>query len=289
MIMEMKNKNFVTFIISHGRPNKVKTFDSLKRSNYTGKLLIVLDNEDKTSDEYIKNFGKENIVIFDKLKIAKTVDNGDNFENYRSTTHARNACFKIAEYYGYKYFLVLDDDYTDFRYKIDDKFDYVGIKWPKNINKIFDYFLDYLIATPQITSIAFAQGGDFFGGKESAGLPKLKRKCMNSFFCSTDRKFTFISRLNEDVNTYISLGSRGELFLTATIFALQQVPTQKTKGGMSEAYLKSGTYVKSFYSVMYCPSFMKVYQMSSTNARIHHSTNWKHAVPVIIDEKHKKK
>ncbi len=286
--MEMKNKDFVVFIITNGRPDKVKTISTLNKCNYTGPLYLVLDNEDKTVETYYKNFGKEKIIIFDKLAIAKTIDNGDNFENYRSTTHARNACFNIAENLGYKYFLVLDDDYTAFTYKYDNNLKYKGVKYPKDLGAIFDITLDYFINTPAITSIAYAQGGDFFGGEASAGLPKLKRKCMNSFFCSTDRKFTFISRLNEDVNTYITLGSRGTLFLTMTNFGLQQAQTQSNKGGMTEAYLKSGTYVKSFYSVMYCPSFMKVYQMSSKNARIHHNTDWIAAVPVIINQKHKK-
>lgn len=283
----MKNNNFVVFIISHGRPDNIKTLTSLRRANYTGEYRIVIDNEDGQINPYFSKHA-EKIIVFDKKKIAATVDNGDNFDNHRTTTHARNACFEIAKELGYTYFLVLDDDYTDFRYKYDHEYNYVGIKWPKNIDKIFDITLDYFISTPQIKSIAFSQGGDFFGGGESAGLPKLKRKCMNSFFCSTERPFKFFSRLNEDVNTYITLGSRGELFLTLTNFALQQVPTQINKGGMSDAYANSGTYVKSFYSVMYCPSFMKIYQMSSKNKRIHHLTDWASAVPVIISETHKK-
>lgn len=283
----MRNKNFVVFIISHGRPDNIKTLVSLKRANYTGEYRIVVDNEDKSIDAYNLKY-PDKVVVFDKQKIALTVDNGDNFNNHRTTTHARNACFKIAKHFGFTYFLVLDDDYTMFTYKYDSKLNYKGCKWPKNIDNIFDIVLDYYIATPQIKSIAFAQGGDFFGGEESAGIPKLKRKCMNSFFCSIGRPFNFFSRLNEDVNTYITLGSRGDLFLTMTNFGLQQAQTQTQKGGMSDAYANSGTYVKSFYSVMYCPSFMKVYQMSSKNKRIHHLTDWASAVPVIISEKHKK-
>jgi len=98
----------------------------------------------------------------------------------------------------------------------------------------------------------------------------------------------FLSRLNEDVNTYLSLGNRGDLFFTINQLQLNQLATQKNKGGMTDAYLEGGTYVKSFYTVMYCPSFTKVTIMGSKNKRLHHRISWINAVPVIIDEKYKK-
>ena len=110
---------------------------------------------------------------------------------------------------------------------------------------------------------------------------------MNSFFCSVSRPFTFFSRLNEDVNTYMLLGSKGNLFLTAPVCSLTQRATQNTIGGMSDAYLNGGTYIKSFYTVMYCPSFARVKLMQSKYTRLHHSINWSNAVPCIIEEKHK--
>ena len=34
------------------------------------------------------------------------------------------------------------------------------------------------------------------------------------FFCKTDRPFKFVGRMNDDVNTYVSLGDKGNLFFT---------------------------------------------------------------------------
>ena len=93
----MINDNFSVFIITHGRPNDVITFFTLKKQGYTGKIYIIIDNEDKTYNQYYKNFGKENVIIFDKIEIAKKVDHGDNFFNLKTTTHARNSCFNIAK------------------------------------------------------------------------------------------------------------------------------------------------------------------------------------------------
>ena len=62
----MNNKDFAVFILTHGRPNNVKTLNTLNYSGYTGKIYFIVDNEDKTINEYQKNFGKEYVKIFDK-------------------------------------------------------------------------------------------------------------------------------------------------------------------------------------------------------------------------------
>lgn len=287
----MKQKiDFIVFIISHGRPGKLYTHSCLQRRGYTGDLRIVVDNTDKTVSEYEKNFPGQ-VVVFDKAAIAKTTDQGDNFNNHRTTTHARNACFDIAEKLGKKYFLVLDDDYQQFQYRFDNRLNYCTEKCA-NLDKVFEAVLAFYISVPAITSIALAQGGDFIGGrlnKSFADTINLRRKCMNSFFCSTDRKFKFFSRLNEDVNTYITLGSRGSLFFTTNQVSVSQIQTQQNAGGMTDAYLASGTYVKSFYSVMYQPSSARVHKLQDRgNSRIHHSIKWRNTVPLILREALKK-
>jgi hypothetical protein len=58
---------------------------------------------------------------------------------------------------------------------------------------------------------------------------------------------------------------------------------------MTELYLESGTYVKSFYSVVYQPSSVKVGVLRGrSGTRLHHSVNWKATVPKILRETLKK-
>ena len=97
--------NFAAFILSHGRPDKVFTYKSLIRQGYTGKIFIVVDNEDSKVDQYIENFNKENVIIFNKEKISKNFDSFDNFKNKKAIVYARNACFDIAEKNKIEYFL----------------------------------------------------------------------------------------------------------------------------------------------------------------------------------------
>lgn len=292
-IQIVSNKQLCILIISHGRHDNVVTLSTLKKCKSTIPTYIVVDDLDKTKEDYIRAFGSQ-VVVFDKAEIAKKVDNGDNFSNLRTTTHARNACFDIAKHLGFKYFLVLDDDYTRFEFRINSSMGYE--KRTPTVASAFDrivlHHLDFFKSIPSAVSICLAQGGDFIGGSNSGFVKngmQMKRKAMNSFFCSTDRPFQFISRLNEDVNTYLSLGSRGSLFATIPFVSVKQVATQSNKGGMTEAYIDGGTYVKSFYTVMYCPSFTKVTMMNTENSRLHYSVNWANAVPVILSEDHKKK
>ena len=49
--------DFCAFILSHGRPDNVLTLDLIKRCGYTGKVFIVIDDEDPTGDQYRQNFG----------------------------------------------------------------------------------------------------------------------------------------------------------------------------------------------------------------------------------------
>ena len=288
------SKPFCIFVISHGRPDKVITLKALRRSGYTGPLFIVCDNEDKTVQQYQANFGANKVLVFDKFAYAALIDNADNFQNRRTTTHARNACFDFAQQLGFKYFLVLDDDYTEFKHNYD-KSGTFKRSVIRQIDRVFAAMIKFLDCDSRILSVCFLQGGDLIGGESSIKkgiFPFKKRKAMNSFFCKTSRRFWFFSRLNEDVNTYLALGHKGGIFLSIPQIALNQMQTQGTSGGMSEAYIASGTYVKSFYSVMIGPSYARV-QWPKTNTskqirRIHHKIKWNNAVPKILDEVYKR-
>jgi hypothetical protein len=278
------------FIISHGRHDKIVTLKTLAKRGYTGPLFIVCDNEDKTLVEYRNNYGSK-LLVFDKLSYAQKVDSCDNFQNRRTTTHARNACFDFAKQLGYEFFLVLDDDYTDFRYTFNRQGEFIR-KQTKDLNGVFAAIINFLDSDERIDSICMMQTGDMIGGENSSlwkgnYFPFKNRKAMNSFFCKTSRRFWFFSRLNEDVNTYLTLGNRGRLFFTLPEVYLQQAQTQATAGGMSDAYLASGTYVKSFYTVMLCPSFA-IATVTSSMKRLHHKISWNNAIPKILDESYRK-
>ena len=281
----MKIDDFAVFILTHGRPDRIHTLKTLEKQGYTGDWYLIIDNEDKMADEYYKNYG-DKVIMFDKKAISLTFDTADLSDDRRAIVYARNACFQIAKELGIKYFVEFDDDYTSF-----------NLRYPKggklvarmldNLDDIFEMMLDFLEDTQALT-VCFSQGGDHIGGLTGRWKKGLIRKVMNSFFCRTDRPFQFLGRVNEDVNTYTYLGSKGELMLTTTDLMLVQLQTQSNQGGMTDLYLDSGTYLKSFYTVMYMPSAVEIREMGTANRRLHHHVKWNNCVPMILNERYKK-
>lgn len=285
--MSLDRNKFAIFILTHGRPDNVHTTATLKGAGYTGRIYYIVDNEDKTVDQYREKFGAENVIVFDKKAIAETFDTADTQNDRRSIVYARNASFDIAKDLGLDYFLQLDDDYTTFlyRYTLNDVIYSTHIR---QMDKVLAAMIELLESSDALT-VAMSQGGDYiggaFGGNNKRGL---LRKAMNSFIFRTNRPAHFVGRINEDVNTYVSRGSRGELFFTAMSLMLTQKQTQQSSGGMTELYLAAGTYTKSFYTVMMAPSCVKIGTMGPVHRRFHHSIKWDYAVPKIVSSRHRK-
>jgi len=284
ILKNMENKDFAVFIMVYGRPDKNLTYDTLRKCGYTGQIYLVGDNTDQTIEKYKSKYGNQ-VLVFDKKEVSNKYDSGDNSGDLRSTMYAANTIFDLAKEQGVKYFYIMCDDYYEFAYK------FVGIKQAltKDLNKIFDLTINFYNTTNALC-ISFAQMGDFIGGIDNgkAAYRFSKRKAMNSFLCSTERRFDFLGRMNEDVTTYVNLGTKGDLFLTIPVFAINQKDTQQVKKGLTELYLDNGTYVKSMFSVIYNPSCVKASMMNASHKRIHHSIDWGATTPMIISETFKK-
>lgn len=280
--------NSAAFILTHGRPDNVITYDVLREAGWTRPVYFIVDDEDKTVPQYQNRYGKESVIIFSKEETEKKIDVADTLKDRRTILYARNASFDIAENLGIDYHIQLDDDYSYFRYRYV-KNDTLSSHPIKQFDVLFDSMAAFL-KTSNALSVALAQGGDFMGGADSALLnQRIKRKAMNSFIIKTDRRFKFIGRMNEDVNTYVTEGTRGQLFFTIVDVGLAQGATQSNEGGITDLYKTFGTYTKSFYTVMMAPSCTKISTMGRTSRRIHHQIQWNNATPKIISSKHQKK
>lgn len=283
------SKNIAVFILSHGRPDRVITYEKLRKHGYTGKIFIIVDDEDKKLNEYKKKY-KDEVISFSKKDYEHKFDIMDNFDGNKVIVYARNACYDIARELGLDYFLEYEDDYTRFVFR------YISgsmllSKSVLNLDGVFAAMIKCL-EDAKLTTIAFAQGGDMIGGARSFKNISYKRKAMNSFIFKVNEDpkddTIFIGRMNDDVNTYLTLGKVGHLFFQTAQVMLIQLQTQSNAGGNTEAYKLFGTYVKSFYSVMAEPSCCKIALMGAVNKRIHHKINWTYAAPKIIGEHHRK-
>jgi len=276
---------FAVFILTHGRPDNMKTVQSLKKSNYTGDIYFIIDDEDETADQYRANFGAEKVIQFSKKEASKITDIGDSMQTLKGVTFARNISQRIAKEMGLDYMLQLDDDYTTFCHRYVEN-GVIKSKTIHNFDRIVDAIIQFMKDSGAAT-IAMSQGGDHIGGIDGSIDKGILRKAMNSFMMDTNKPINFLGRINEDVNAYVVSGALGDLFFTVMNLQLTQVQTQKSKGGLTEIYLDSGTYVKSFYTVMMAPSCVSVRTMGQTNRRFHHSIKWDNAVPKIVSSRHR--
>ena len=286
--------DFAIFILTHGRPDKVYTLNTLEKSNYNGKWYLIVDNEDKTLPQYKEKYG-EHVVVFDRVEQHNNheFDIGDNFDSQlkRNTiVYARNKCFDICKQLGLTYFWEFEDDYLDFTSRKAITEHNLTQTYVQQWDEIVDAFIEFLECSPMIQTVAFSQIGDWLGGIGSQiWQQKITRKAMNTFMCKVDRPFQFLGRMNDDVNAYVTLGARCVLFMTVRDLILRQQETQKTKSGNSDMYKTTGTYTKSFYSVMMNPSSVSINIMGQTHKRVHHSINWNNAVPKIVSDKFRNK
>ena len=284
--------SFAVFILTHGRANNVITYATLRKQGYTGQIYLMVDDEDKQIDDYKKLYGKQ-VIVFNKQTAIDYTDSGDNFKKRNSVVYARNWNFVIAKELGIDYFLQLDDDYSFFGHTANNDGTYLT-KRPTftNFDAVVKAVVEFLIES-QADSVCMSQGGDFIGGPGSKVAKQSKQvkfsiKAMNSFFMNTAKPFKFMGRINEDVNAYVALGNVGKLFITVPRIRLEQLATQANSGGLTDIYLDLGTYVKSFYSVMYAPSCVKITEMGVTSKRLHHMVKWGNAVPEIVSGNFKK-
>lgn len=280
----MNNRKYAVFILSFGRADRVYTYETLKKYGYKGDIVIICSDDDKQLAEYKRRF--KNVYVFNKKDALKHFDIGDNFDDLRVVVFARNMCFKIAQEFGYDYFVEMDDDYTDIMARYEEN----GQLKKRYIeaNKLFESYFKFL-DNSRATCVALAQGGDFIGGLKGGAFKRgYSRKLMNVYFCDVKKPFKFFGRLNEDTTTYSFLGLQGVLFITPFFVMIVQKETQSNAGGLTEIYRERGTFFKTFYSVMYCPSAVKVSLMGVSSVRVHHTVHWNNCVPKIISEELKK-
>lgn len=276
---------FAVFILSHGRADNVITYNTLINKGYSGKIYILCDDGDSQLNQYKEIYG-DKVIVFSKKDYENKFDKMDNFDNDKSVIYARNAVYDCARKLGIQYICVTDDDYTNFAYRVTKDYQYYPKSIINNINSVFNVFINFLVKS-KVRTICFCQGGDFMGGSlnNDFAIKKIpKRKMMNLFFFNVDNEVKFISKLNDDVTTSLAEGIIGNVVLTCPLVSLTQKETQTNKGGLTDIYLKYGTYVKSFYSVMYAPSAVKISTLNSTHSRIHHKVKWNNVAPKIIRE-----
>ena len=197
---------------------------------------------------------------------------------------ARNFIQDEAKRLGYKFHLQLDDDVHGFGYRFVQDGRLRCVKCNR-LDEVFEGMVQMMKESP-ITSLSFGLSSYYLGGAENSNVKEgMIRKTMTTFLMRADDLQYFHMRMNDDITTSLINGMRGKLYYTYMPVMVYVDPTQVQHGGMTDIYKKNGTYRKSFYSVMCCPSCVKVSAMGITEYRIHHEISWNNAVPKLLSER----
>lgn len=256
--MKPMRKDFAVVIISHGRPN-CETVKTLRESGYTGEIYIVVDDEDKTKDEYLRLYGEDHVHIFHK---HEWFDVGDNLDSPRTVgVFARNECLKVAKEHKLKYYLEMDDDLKSLSFRYNDNGHLRG-KPVKKFDAVLEAICDYF-DNSTIDCLGFGNAVDYIGGVPTFEHGRTNRLPMNSFFLRTSNDFLWKGRNSDDLITPLNQQKIGEYWckfipVQATYDVWSPKKGSKEKGGSIELYNELGSYRLRFYGVVFHPSSVKL-------------------------------
>ena len=297
--MIMVDRSYAAFIFSHGRANRVATYDALIKGGYTGKIYVVIDDEDDDADEYFDRFGVDQIMVFSKDDPLARYDFGMVNPPRGAIGYAKTWLDHTVAGLGLTHYIMCDDDIQSFAFK----FFINGHSREMRahcLDAIFEAMFGFLDTSGAI-AVCPSQGGDYIGGAQrndtgGKSVGAVKRRCVNVFFCRVGKPIQWAGIFNEDISAYTLMGQRGELFFTINHLMMHQLPTMVMSGGMTDSYQRYGLYVKVFFVVMHCPSCVKVSAIQGTSSslstgrvRFHHRVAWKNCVPMILSERYRKR
>ena len=283
----MIDYKFACIIISHGRPDDIPTINALYKSGYSGNIYIVIDDEDKCKQEYITLY-KDNVIVFHKQDFIDKNNLLFNKSLRNVAVHARNAVEDIVKKLGLEYFLVLDDDITNFHYRYVKDCKLHSDKL-YDLDSVINLYIQYMI-TSSISTIGFAHDGMFLGGNTKmfdAPYHSKNRILANAFLRSSKYNVIWGPDMCEDFITSINAGIKSSVWMTLPFIGIhckqQGMNKSKSDGGNSEAYLDKGNYGVSQYALLSHPDCYKI----SKNVWFE-CISYDLIVPKIISNKYKK-
>ena len=230
--------NPTVFILTHGRPNSQLTLKMLRGYNYSGKIYLLLDDTDKTIQQYIDNYGAENIIIFNKNHYINSVETVTNKPKYACILYAKAAVEDIAQSMGLKSFVIADDDLTNIRVRYPSNGKLVSKKIGDKFNEVMAQ-LNSLMLKGNISAISPLYTSFFISGVSALSPKHIDGARFTYIFVlrNSAHKVNWLADYGEDNITAFEENKRGYLQLGMPYLQEDSVsPTVRLEGGMSETY-----------------------------------------------------
>lgn len=226
------------FICTHGRPDKQITLKALRDSGYTGKIYLVLDNEDESLAQYHSNLGMcDDFIFFDKQGIIDMTNTTSYPPNRKTILYAKNACEIMAKRHNLDCFAMCDDDIPGFRYRYIENGSCKSLKITQNMDDIINAYMQFILST-DIVATSFGMAQFYFAG-ENCFSPEsmLKWRVPYTFvFRNARHKVDWVSDYGEDITTAIECANQGKFMMASPFVQMNLSPMGVGDGGMVELH-----------------------------------------------------
>lgn len=226
------------FICTHGRPDKQITLKALRDAGYTGKIYLVLDDEDNTRPYYHDNLGMcDDFVFFNKQAIIDCTNTTSYPPNRKTILYAKNACEQFAKRDGVDCFVICDDDIPGFRYRYIEDGSCKSQTITKNMDKVVDSYYEFLKFT-KTSATSFGMAQFYFTGKECFSNEALQKWRIPYTFVFRNADFTvdWVSDYGEDITTAIEQSRHGQFQCALPYVQMNLSPMGVGDGGMVELH-----------------------------------------------------
>ena len=277
---------FAIFICTHGRPNAQHTLKTLRDCGYTGKIVLLVDDEDDTVDDLVDNYPKTRIMRFNKQKYIDLSDTGTNENQRKCILYAKNCCEAVAQDIKLDAFVIADDDIFNFRYRYPEDGKLKSLKITKDIDKVIEAYVEYMLSA-DIVATGFGFTQFYFSGENSFSPENfLKYRVPYNFvFRNAKYKIDWMSWFGEDIITAVMYNKRG-YFMQDFPFVQQEIkPLAKEAGGMKDTYDNNSDIRLAMQNIMYLPSELKAFKY---RGKYMASIKRDKAFPMLISSSYKK-
>jgi hypothetical protein len=253
------SKDFAIFICTHGRPNKQLTLNMLLEGGYTGKWYLVLDDTDKTIQQYIDEYGADKVIIFNKNYYINHTETISNKPLYACIVYAKNAVEDIARSMNLDAFIIADDDLQRFRlrYPQGDVLKSYSIR--HSMDKLIQDNIDFVLNS-DIVATSFCTTSMYCCGV-SAFTPDSYQRYRVPYvfvFRNPKHKVEWIADFPEDSVTAYRENRVGHTMLTIPDIQIDSVaPAKRLEGGMTDTYRQDGVRI-CMRAVIAEPAFIKI-------------------------------
>lgn len=282
--------NYSVFIISHGRADRVETYDTLRNAGYHGPINIVVDVEEEA--EYRKRFGSE-VISFDKFSIMDKSDTIYPEKKKASALYSRIfvemcASSMIGAPCNLDGYVVLDDDITNLRYRWVENGVAKSMSIRKNLSSVFDGYIEYIVNSG-IATVSFIYNMFYVGGvKDIEHRVTESRHTYQIHIRNLNHPIEWKSLTNNDTITEVTTMKTGDIWWSLPFVDFDAVPMNTKSGGMKNLYDSISDYAKNFLAVIACPSSCKVGYSESTRGKIRIVENKNNLYPMIVSSRFKR-